>query len=400
MRPKGPIRLLATAYDFRPRLGGVATLTHELLRAMSGFDGVELKVLAPRMKGAEDFDRGSALRIERIRTSGTGAPDALPFSLAVAREAVTFRPDAILNFLWIPDGAGTLAAAPVLRSLGIPYYVFAYGKELIESRANLKKRLRGAAAPLKRAVFGHAAGTFVISHFTRDLVLAHCGADPARIHFAYPGIDPTQFHPGPKPEDLLERYGLRGKKVFLTVTRLEDYKGVDRAIAALSRIRDSHPDARYLICGTGPDRARLETLARHYRVADRVVFAGAVPHERLRDHYNLADAYIMLSRNDWDSPDVEGFGIVFLEAAGCGKPSIGARSGGIPDAVGGEEMGWLVDPEDPADAARAMDAVLRDPDLAKAKGERARARALAGFTWQDMAATVLRTVEGGRRVRD
>lgn len=390
------MRILATAYDFRPRLGGIATLTHELLRALARIEGVELRVLAPASDGAAAFDSSSTLDIRRFRVSGKGAPDAVPLAMAIAREALSWRPDLVLNFLWMPDGVGSLLASPVLKSLGIPYYVFAYGKELLESRATLKKRLRQAASPLKRAVFGSAKGAFAISQFTHDLIEAQCGLPREKIRFAYPGIDPAQFRPGPKPEDLLDAYRLRGKKVFLTVTRLEDYKGVDRVIAALSKLRDAHPDARYLVCGTGPDRFRLETLARHYRVADRVVFAGAIPHERLQDHYNLADVFIMLSRDAWESTDVEGFGIVFVEAAGCGKPSIGGRSGGIPDAVGDEKTGWLVDSEDPADAARAMDAALRDPELVRAKGERARERALRGFTWDRMAESVLEAI----RVRD
>ncbi|MCM2280121.1 MAG: glycosyltransferase family 4 protein [Oligoflexia bacterium] len=388
-------RILATSFDYRPRLGGVATLAHELLRALGGSHGVEVRLIAPRLPGGEGFDRGSGVATRRVPLP-KAALAPVPLAASLGRELLTWRPDALLNLLWLPEGVASLLLAPLRAPLGIPYFVYGHGVELLESDLNLKKRVRSALSPAKRAVFRGARGVFVNSGFTRALVIRECRVPEARVRIAHPGVDPRAFFPEAPARDLLERYELRGKRVFLMVTRLEDYKGVDRAISALRWLKADFPEARLLVCGEGPDRARLESIARHYGVGELVVFAGAVPAGRLRDHYNLAEAFLLLSRSNFEAPNIEGFGIVFVEAAACGKPSIGGDSGGIPDAIGGPENGWLVDPYDDRAVAKAMREVLERPEEARARGEAARARATGELTWDRMAATLLETMRAGR----
>ncbi|MCM2322546.1 MAG: glycosyltransferase family 4 protein [Oligoflexia bacterium] len=386
-------RILATAFDYRPRLGGVATLAYELVRALGRIEGVEVRLIAPEGPGAAEFDRDSGIATSRVRLP-QAALAPVPLSARLTRELLSWRPSAVLNLLWLPEGVASFLASPVRAPLGIPYFVYGHGVELLESSATTKKRVRAAFSPAKKAVFRGARQVFANSAFTRGLLSAHCGVPDERIRIAHPGVDPALFFPEAPAADLIARYGLEGKRVFLTVTRLEDYKGVDRAISALRWVQEKHPEACLLVCGEGPDRERLESIARHYRVRDRVVFAGAVPAGRLRDHFNLADAFVLLSRSNWEAPHLEGFGIVFLEAAACGKPGIGGDSGGIPDAQGGEPYGWLVDPHDDRAIAAAMLEVLEHPERARAKGEAARRRAVEGFTWDRMAATVLATMKG------
>jgi phosphatidylinositol alpha-1,6-mannosyltransferase len=394
----GELRLLATAYDYRPRLGGVATCAYGLLGALARREAVRVRLLARAHPEGAAFDRHGAFETARVPLPELAPLAAAALAPRLALEAARFRPHAIVNSLWLPDGLASLSLGPARAAGRLPYFVLAHGVEVLESRRSRRKRLRGLLSPLKRAVFRAATGVFAVSRYTRDRVIDETGIDEARVHVVHNGVDVERFAPRSRAPDLVDRHGLASRRVLLTVARLEDYKGVDRAIAALRHVVARHRDALYLVCGDGPDRSRLEALARHYRVRDHVVFAGAVPEERLPDYYSLADCFVLLSREDRDAPNVEGFGIVFLEAAACAKPAIAGRSGGIADAVVDGRTGWLVDPWDDAAVGAAMLEALGDPAGLSRRGEAARERARAELTWDAMAGRVLEVVR--RHVRD
>jgi len=200
----------------------------------------------------------------------------------------------------------------------------------------------------------------------------------------------------------LHGLSLEGKKVFLTVARLEDYKGIDRAIAAISRVVRIHPEACLVICGDGPDRARLEKLVKHYRVEEFVHFTGVLTNEALKQYFRRADVFLLLSRDDYETPNVEGFGLVILEAAACGVASIGGRAGGIIDAIVEGETGWLVDPTHDEAIVAAMFEALQNPDELKRRGENARDRVLREFQWKHAATNLLKYLrkEEGTHVRN
>src|SRR5262249_23915091 len=141
------------------------------------------------------------------------------------------------------------------------------------------------------------------------------------------------------------------------------------------------PDVTYLIVGDGADRARLESLAVTVGVRNHVVFAGQVMDSDLPDVYALSNVFIMPSRTQLSACDVEGFGLVFLEANACGKPVIGGRSGGIPDAIVDEETGFLVNPTEPDEIANVLVRLLSNAELAKRLGENGRSRVLNDFSW-------------------
>jgi phosphatidyl-myo-inositol dimannoside synthase len=385
-----PIRILVTAFDFRPRLGGVATCGFELSRALGSLPGVEVRVLAP-IGSAGDVAQDGHGYFSTVRRwlprSATAA--VVPLAFHMTREAFSWRPDAVLNMLWQPEGVASLLSIPIRGPAGIPYFVLAHGVEVIEARGTLKKRLRGSLSSVKKAVFRNARAVFAVSHFTRDLLVEVSGVRPDRIRVVFNGVNPEEFLPGPPPSDLVQRFGLRGKKVFLTVTRFDDYKGIDRTIGALRYVVARHPEVVYLVCGTGQDLPRLQALVRRFGLDQHVVFAGVVPPGRLVDYYNLADCFVLVSRDDRVTPNFEGFGIVFLEAASCGKPSIAGRSGGIPDAVADGESGWLVNPDDEHEISRIMIECLRNPEMVAARGKAARERVVRSFTWTHMARRVL-----------
>lgn len=386
------IRILVTTYDYRPSLGGVATCGYELSRALSALPGVDVRVLAACQPGAQAFDRHGFFETARVPLPSSATRAVVPLAAAIARQRRAYRPDAIVNLLWHPSGLATLIARLIAPRDRTPSFVMAHGVELLESRSSLKKRLRASLSILKRVVFRRAAAVLPVSEYTAGLVIDSCGVPSDRVHVVYNGVDPEAFVPAPPSPAIVSRYGLEGRPVFLTVTRLNDYKGVDSAIGALRQVVARHPQVAYLVCGDGPDRPRLEELVRRYELGGHVVLAGSIPAGELNAFYNLAHCFVLLSRADLAAPNVEGFGLVFLEAAACGKPSIAGRSGGIPSAVVDGETGWLVDPADEAAIARVMLACLDDPDLARQRGIAARDRAVREFTWSHMAQRALAVV--------
>jgi glycosyltransferase involved in cell wall biosynthesis len=194
-----------------------------------------------------------------------------------------------------------------------------------------------------------------VSRFTRTRMATAVGVSEERIEVLPNTFDSEKFRPGPKPAALLQRYGLSASQpIILTVARLaetEQYKGYDNVLLALPAVLQQFPDARYIIVGDGPDKTRLGALSRELGVKDKVIMAGYVPNEELAGHYNLCDVFVMPSKG-------EGFGIVFLEALGCGKPVIAGTKDASAEAVLNGKLGVMVDPEDVAAIADAICRIL------------------------------------------
>jgi phosphatidylinositol alpha-1,6-mannosyltransferase len=267
----------------------------------------------------------------------------------------------------------------VRRWLRLPYVVYAHGNEILGS-------LSPARPPADRAraqeVLRAASWVVAVSRFTAGLV-EDAGVDPDRIAVVNPGCDIGRFSPRAADEALRRRWlGDRPRsRVILTTGNLVARKGHDMVLRALARLDTEIANVTYLVVGDGPARSDLESLATALGVRDRVVFAGRALDADLPALYALADVFVMASRERRDENDVEGFGIVYLEAAACGKPVIGGRSGGIPEAVVDGVTGLLVDPSDLDDIAKTLASVLADSELAARLGLQGHARVVRDFTW-------------------
>jgi len=185
-----------------------------------------------------------------------------------------------------------------------------------------------------------------VSALTRDRLIGWSGYDgptyvlPNAVHLEHYGIHP-------KREDFVARYHLTGKRVILTVGRLEAAersKGFDEMLEVLPELPE---DVVYMIAGGGNDAPRLQLRAKELGVASRVVFTGLFADEEKQDLYNLADVYAMPSRG-------EGFGFVFLEAMACGVPVIGSKLDGGREALLDGKLGMLVDPTNRAEIRAAI----------------------------------------------
>lgn len=251
----------------------------------------------------------------------------------------------------------------ICQPLGIPYTVLTYGKEVWAPLPNLQQQ-----------ALASAAGIWTISRYSRDRACAANNLDPNKIKILSCMVDGDTFTPGQKSPRLMEKYGLEGAKVLMTVARLwsgDIYKGVDVTIRALGAIAKVFPEVKYLVIGRGDDQPRLAQLATDLGVRDRVVFAGFVPTEELAEHYRVADAYIM--------PSQEGFGIVYLEAMACGKPVLSGDADGSADPLQDGRLGWQVPHRNPDAVAAACMEILKGEDR-RCNGEWLRAEALALFS--------------------
>lgn len=380
------MRLLFVTQDFPPDVGGIQTYSWELVRRWA--QEVAVHVVAPDRPDAAEIDASLAASISRVDS----APEMLPLRgiPTVIREARDRQPDIAFHAQWQTVGASFLSR----RLTGYPHRIVcaAHGRELLFNPAASVAVARGGYDGLRRLLLRIPDLFVPVSRYTAGL-LHREGVDPSRTRVVPNGVDPERFRPA-DAGDLRRRLGVGDRPMLLTVGRLVARKGMDTTIRALPSLQRQVPDVRYVIVGSGPDRDRLGDLVDTVGVRDAVHFAGQVPWKDLLLYYNAADIFVMPSRED--PPDVEGFGLVFLEANACGTPAVGAASGGVPDAIVDGETGRLVPPADPDALAAVLGELLQDPDRVQAMGRAGRRRAEGEASWDEIAASLLRTIRGGR----
>jgi phosphatidylinositol alpha-1,6-mannosyltransferase len=231
--------------------------------------------------------------------------------------------------------------------------------------------------------YRHADVVIANSEFTRD-ELVRMGVQPAKISLVYPGVDLSRFRPGLPYDDLKASIGLEaGQKLIVTVGRLSRRKGFDQVIRSLPLLVERGLDVAYVVIGIGQDADYLRSLASEVGVSSRVHLLGHVTPEDLPRWYNAADV-VALPNREIDG-DTEGFGMVFLEAAACAKPTVAGLAGGTGAAVIDGVTGLRADGASMQAVAGALDRLLRDPSLARTMGESGHRRAMGDFSWDTVA---------------
>jgi len=379
--------ILVLTEHYLPERGGHVIWLHELCRRLPGSRVLTAK--ADQLPDAQTIDGVDVRRIDLARRALL-RPESLAMYVNMALHAAATvmreRPRVILAARVLPEG---VVANGVGRLLRVPVVVFAHGEEINRLRHGrpLPKRRCWTIAAKRRCLwrtYHRATRIIANSRFTHGL-LVDGGIDADKVALIHPGTDPEHFLPGPKDPSLAKRWQLRGKKVILTLARLRKRKGQDMTLRAMPRILAAVPDAVYVIAGAGPHEGRLRELANQLNIGEHVRFVGEVSPESMPVLYNLADVFVMPNRVLGESSDVEGFGIVFLEAGAAELPVIGGRSGGVPDAVADGRTGLLVDGESPDEIADAVTSVLGDPALARRLGQAGRRRVCGELTWQHSA---------------
>ena len=221
-----------------------------------------------------------------------------------------------------------------------------------------------------------------LGDFTRKEISRSLSANSvaAMVKIA-PGIDAAHFSPQTSAAGLRESLGLTNKKVIVSVGRLVHRKGQDSLICALPEILQRHSDAHILLIGTGPYLNHLENLAKKFAVQDSITFIGRIQYSDLPRYISAGDVFAMPSRSRLAGLEVEGLGIVYLEASACGLPVVAGKSGGAPDAVIEGETGITVDGRDPAEIARAVIYLFDNPIKANEMGQRGREWIISNWRW-------------------
>ena len=374
------MRHLFVTQDFPPDSGGMARRHVELCRH---FPAGEIAVSTVASKDATRADAVESFPIVRQPFDFVAAKvitNQIRWSRSLIGSRGTY--DVLHCGNARPVGYAVWWAARRARA---PYLVYVNGgdvlRELVKTRGFLKRQSA-------RRIFGDAAGIVANSRWTatvtEDLmrqVGIHAPPPVAAIDL---GTDPDHFRPDRATGALRKRLALGSGPVVLTVARLVPHKGQDVGIRAVAALAPEIPGLRYLLVGGGPDRPRLEALARSFRVDDRVVFAGMLTDEEIAEAYASAAVYLGPSRLD-RGINVEGFGISFIEAAASGTPSVGGDSGGVRSAVRDGETGFVVPPEDVGAVSNALRTLLTDPSQRDAMGRAARAAVENHYNWARVA---------------
>lgn len=357
------MKILLVSLDYPPLSGGVANLSYKTAKVLSAETELFI-VVASAVEGYKEFDKRSNLTTFRVTNVKIFRDIALFFLILYL--VFKFRVEVIYNLTWYPPAVIAYFVNIITRT---PYVIHVHAADYFEDRRGVfnkikYSRLRGL---VKKLTFDRANRVITVSGFMKDKLIVR-GIDALKIETVYPGVDCGRFAPGLDPKEVISRHGLKNKKVLLTVSRLDDYKGSDMVIKALPKIAAKFPDIAYLIIGSGPYEKYLRGLVEELDLNDRVIFAGWVDDDILPLYYNACDIFIMLSREISAEAKVEGYGLVFLEASACGKPIIAGRSGGIGDAVIDGVTGILVDPLNLDEIDDAVTKILSDNHYARALG--------------------------------
>jgi phosphatidylinositol alpha-1,6-mannosyltransferase len=377
-------KTLIVTNDFPPRPGGIQAFLHNMALRL---DPERLVVYASTWKrsreGAEAtaaFDAEQPFTVVRDRTTML-----LP-TPAVTRRAAGLLREHGCTSVWFGAAAPLGLMAPALRRAGAERLVATtHGHEAGWARLPASRQL------LRR--IGDSVDTVTyLGEYTRSRIApALSPAAAGRMTQLPPGVDEKTFHPGSGGAEVRARLGLSDRPVVVCVSRLVPRKGQDTLILALPRVLAAHPDAVLLIVGGGPYERDLRRLARETGVAGSVRFTGSVPWEQLPAHYGAGDVFAMPCRTRRGGLDVEGLGIVYLEASATGLPVLAGDSGGAPDAVLDGETGWVVRGGAPAEAAERINALLADEELRRRMGERGRRWVEEKWRW-DLLAERLRAL--------
>jgi phosphatidyl-myo-inositol dimannoside synthase len=372
------VRTLLVTNDFPPRPGGIQQFVHGLaVRQPPG----SLVVYASTWRGAAAFDAGQPFPVIREDTT------VLLPTRGVARRAARIAAEHGCDRVWFGAAAPLgLLAGGLRRRAGVRRAVaLTHGHEVGWAA------LPGARTLLRRLARDVDVMTF-LGDYQRSRLERVVGrlTDLERLA---PGVDTDVFSPSVSGEAVRSRYGLGGRPVIVCVSRLVPRKGQDTLIKALPVIRRRVPDAALLLVSGGPYRPALQRLANDTGMADHVVFTGSVPWADLPAHFAAGDVFAMPCRTRRRGLDVEGLGIVYLEASAMGLPVVAGDSGGAPDAVLQDQTGYVVGGRDVTAVADRVATILGDPSLAKRLGTAGHSWVEAQWRWSHQAER-LRTLLG------
>ena len=347
--------------EFPPDSGGIGIYMYELAKGLHHAGWLVEMVTLQQFSTPETitaFNTVQPFPITQMQSRKDGA--------SIRQIARRFKPDLIvgtdLPCTWLAWQAAVLHR--------IPLVAIAIGSEFRHSRFPRYQ--------MKQLVYNTCLQVVSISQFTADLMHS-VGINPRRESIIYPGGDEVLHRPDVDSAFLRDRYALHGKRIILTMGSLSSRKGQDVVIQAMPKILQQHPHAHYLIAGRDRTDGEFLALVNKMGLQDSVTFAGMIPNEEKSAYYNLVDVCAITSRNT--HVDVEGYGIVVIEAALCRRTSVGTTGTGTAEAIVDGKTGLLVPQDDPSATAKVINQLLGDDDLRHKLQSQAYDRASNDCTW-------------------
>jgi len=365
------MRILLATPTYSPFVSGSARLLQDIVEHLraSGHHVEVLTVNYAALGDTKEFDLSQSYRIHRAGSWHIKGGSSMAMMIRMLMLCAGRKFDIVLCGFGYPT---PILAYVVCALTRVPYAVHALGEDLVAAR-------RGSVRRALSIALRKACAVVCISRFTANEAKL-LGVPSDIILTISPGIDPAPYFDVSieNVEALRSRFGLFGKKIILTLARMDVRKGHDMVVRSLPAIVASAPDAHYLIVGKG-DPARIFALASELGVRERLTVIDYVSTEELPALFALCDVYVMVSRSDPETQEVEGFGIVYLEAAACGKPTVAGNQGGCPDAVVDQQTGILVDCTDVPAIERAVVRLLSNEAESRRMGLAGRERVSKEF---------------------
>ncbi|MFV8321130.1 GDP-mannose-dependent alpha-(1-6)-phosphatidylinositol monomannoside mannosyltransferase [Mycobacterium sp. 23] len=378
-------RVLLVTNDFPPRRGGIQSYLGEFVNRLVDSNSHSVTVYAPKWKGAEAFDEAAESAGYRVVRHPTTLMLPVPTVDARMRRLIE---ENHIDTVWFGAAAPLALLAPRARQAGAKRVLAStHGHEVGWS-------MLPVARSVLRSIGDHTDVVTFVSRYTRSRFAPAFGPKAA-LEYLPPGVDSDRFHPDPAARaELRRRYRLGERPTVVCLSRLVPRKGQDMLIRALPAIRRRVEGAALVIVGGGPYLETLRKLTRDCEVEDHVTFTGGVPGDELPAHHAMADVFAMPCRTRGAGMDVEGLGIVFLEASATGIPVVAGDSGGAPEAVQHNKTGLVVDGNSVEEIGEAVTEVLIDRDRAAAMGAAGREWVRTQWRWDLLAARLAGLLDG------
>jgi phosphatidyl-myo-inositol dimannoside synthase len=367
-------RTLIISLEYPPIIGGIATYVDQLATSLPK---EHILVLAPKHKNSQQWDDARPYKIIRknLYYPVFVWPRWMRLFFQVRKIVKEYNIEMIHVHHVLPVG---YVAFLIQRFYHVPYIIFSHGTDIAAAYSKRWKRKMASMVSKKAThIFTNSENLRLrlVNKFSElsdmTTVLYPC---PDTEYFTPPSAEQIQF--------LRQKYALEGKKVLLSISRLDDGKGFPHLIRVMPKILKRFPSLVWFIVGDGPKKNEVISLIRKNNLQNIVRFIGEVPHAELKQYYHLADIFVLLTHPD--NGKEEGLGLVFLEAATAGLPIVAGRSGGVGEAVLDKKTGLVVNiKQNPQAIVDSVVKFLEDPIYAAKLGAAGQERIRKEFQWDN-----------------
>ena len=370
--------LILLSYDYPPNDGGISRLTAAFATELAAKNiHIELCTLKAESRG-QGLARPNLPTVELSRTKGKREIGLLRYLISKSKQ------DQFITTVWNPEG--TLAWLLGHHNL----YILAHGNEVMPYPTTRKYLLKSI---LRKKVLLSARCVICNSHYTEQLVKDI--DTKIKTTVVNPGVDYERFNTSITKLQACQELGLAtDKRILLSVSRVDEYKGHDVVLNALASLpKIELEQVQYVVAGKGRHLDTLKQLAVELGVSENITWLGFVNDEQLPKLYKAADLFSLCTREDKQQRGVEGFGMVFLEAQASGLPVIGTDAGGISDAISHGEGGWLIDQDDSQELMGYIKKLINSPDIISEQGKLGSKRIHNSCTWRHYTNDLLTILE-------